>query len=199
MVIIGQIAPWKRQEDAVEAFSRLFREGRQAYLLIVGEAKFRQENEEYLISLKQKVKTLRLEDKVIFTGFREDVLEICCAADLLLLCSDHEPFGRVIIEAMSQGTPVVATRGGGVPEIIQDGVSGLMYEIGNVEELQDRIRDILDNETLRLALRRNGPERVKEKFSIAHTSQKIELIYDQLLAASNHEYLDRPRTGEMLE
>lgn len=199
MVIIGQIAPWKRQEDAVEAFSRLFREGRQAYLLIVGEAKFRQENEEYLISLKQKVKTLRLEDKVIFTGFREDVLEICCAADLLLLCSDHEPFGRVIIEAMSQGTPVVATRGGGVPEIIQDGVSGLMYEIGNVEELQDRIRDILDNETLRLALRRNGPERVKEKFSIAHTSRKIELIYDQLLAASNHEYLDRPRTGEMLE
>lgn len=91
MVIIGQIAPWKRQEDAVEAFSRLFREGRQAYLLIVGEAKFRQENEEYLISLKQKVKTLRLEDKVIFTGFREDVLEICCAADLLLLCSDMNP------------------------------------------------------------------------------------------------------------
>ncbi|WP_339321465.1 glycosyltransferase family 4 protein [Paenibacillus sp. FSL W8-0194] len=199
LAIIGQIAPWKRQEDAIEAFASLVREKPNAVLWIVGEAKFREENDRYLDTLKKKVKTLRLEDKVIFTGFREDVLEICCAADLLLLCSDHEPFGRVIIEAMSQGTPVVATRGGGVPEIIQDGVSGLMYEIGNVEELQHRIRDILDNETLRSALRRNGPKRVKEKFSIAHTSQKIELIYDQLLAASNHEYLDRPRTGEMLK
>ncbi|MGV7643106.1 glycosyltransferase, partial [Mycobacterium kansasii] len=81
-------------------------------------------------------------------------------ADLLLLCSDHEPFGRVIIEAMSQGTPVVGTRGGGVPEIIEHGMSGFMYEIGNTDELAQYIRQILDDKAVWSLLSQNGQERV---------------------------------------
>lgn len=196
LTIIGQIAPWKRQEDAIEAFANLVREDRNTILWIVGEAKFRQENERYLDKLKEKVKSLDLEDKVRFTGFREDVLEICCSADLLLLCSDHEPFGRVIIEAMSQGTPVVATRGGGVPEIIQHGVSGLMYKIGNVEELTHYIQQVLDDETVWYTLSHYGEEQAKERFSIIQTSQKVELIYQQLLSRPGIE-LEHQRAREM--
>lgn len=198
MAIIGQIAPWKRQEDAIEAFSRLFREGRHAYLWIVGEAKFRQENEDYLIRLKEKVRSLGLEHNVIFTGFREDVLEICCGADLLLLCSDREPFGRVVIEAMSQGTPVVGTRGGGVPEIIEHGKSGLMYEIGNIDELIQCIRLILDDPNFGEQLSRNGQERAKERFSITQTSCRIELIYQQLLTKSGPERIERQQAKEFI-
>jgi glycosyltransferase involved in cell wall biosynthesis len=198
LAIIGQITPWKRQEDAIEAFASLVREDRNAVLWIVGEAKFRQENERYLDKLQEKVKSLHLEDKVIFTGFREDVLEICCVADLLLLCSDNEPFGRVIIEAMSQGTPVVGTRGGGVPEIIQHGVSGFLYEIGNVEELTHYIRQVLDDEIVWSTLSQNGQEQAKERFSIAQTSQKIELIYQQLLARPGVELLEHQSAREMV-
>ncbi|AJS59962.1 glycosyltransferase family 4 protein [Paenibacillus sp. IHBB 10380] len=198
LVIIGQIAPWKRQEDAIEAFASLVREERNTVLWIVGEAKFRQENERYLDKLKEKVKSLNLEDKVMFTGFREDVLEICCAADLLLLCSDNEPFGRVIIEAMSQGTPVVGTRGGGVQEIIQHGVSGLMYEIGNIEKLTHCIRQVLDDEIVWSTLSHNGQEQAKDRFSIVQTSQKIELIYQQLLARPGGKLLEHQRAREMM-
>jgi glycosyltransferase involved in cell wall biosynthesis len=198
LAIIGQITPWKRQEDAIEAFASLVREERNAVLWIVGEAKFRQENERYLDKLQEKVKSLHLEDKVVFTGFREDVLEICCVADLLLLCSDNEPFGRVIIEAMSQGTPVVGTRGGGVPEIIQHGMSGFLYEIGNIEELTHCIRQVLDDEIVWSTLSHNGQEQAKERFSITQTSQKIELIYQQLLARPGVELLEHQSAREMV-
>ncbi|UNK18768.1 glycosyltransferase family 4 protein [Paenibacillus sp. N3/727] len=198
LAIIGQIAPWKRQEDAIEAFSRFAIEEPSAVLWIVGEAKFRQENERYLENLKARVRTLKLEDKVVFTGFREDVLEICCAADLLLLCSENEPFGRVIIEAMSQGMPVVGTHGGGVPEIIQNGESGLMYETGNIEKLTHCIRQVLKDKRVWLTLSHNGQERVRDHFSIKQTSQKIELIYQQLLSTPGLKLVEQQHARELV-
>lgn len=198
LTIIGQIAPWKRQEDAIEAFASLVREERDAVLWIVGEAKFRQENEQYLGRLHEKVRLMGLEDKVKFTGFREDVLEICCAADLLLLCSDHEPFGRVIIEAMSQGTPVIGTRGGGVPEIIEHGMSGFMYEIGNTEELTHYIRQVLDDQVVWSSLSYNGQERAKDMFSIKQTSHKVELIYRELLSRPGAVVMEHQRAKEIV-
>lgn len=181
LTIIGQIAPWKRQEDAIEALANLVQEEQNIVLWIVGEAKFRLENKRYLDSIQEKVASLGLEDHVVFTGYREDVLEICCGADLLLLCSDQEPFGRVIIEAMSQGTPVVGTRGGGVPEIIEHGVSGLMYEIGDAAELTQCIHQILTDEALRTSLSENGEIRARDQFSITQTARKVEDIYQLLL------------------
>lgn len=198
LAIIGQIAPWKRQEDAIEAFASLIHEERDAVLWIVGEAKFRHENERYLERLQGMVKDLGLEDKIIFTGFREDVLEICCAADLLLLCSDHEPFGRVIIEAMSQGTPVVGTRGGGVPEIIEHGMSGFMYEIGNIDELGHYIRQVLDHQVIWSLFSQNGQERAREMFSIKQTSHKVQQIYKELLARPGVEFIERQQAKEIV-
>lgn len=198
LVVIGQIAPWKRQADAVEAFARLAQERPNAVLWIVGEAKFRQENERYLQQLQERVRELRLEQQVIFTGFREDVLEICCGADLLLLCSDQEPFGRVLIEAMSQGTPVIGTRAGGVPEIIEHGHSGLLYEVGDVEELTACIRQALDEEQLWSRLSRHGQERAERMFSIMQTSHKVELIYQQLLTKPDVERVDHQPAKEIV-
>ncbi|MEX3618265.1 glycosyltransferase family 4 protein [Paenibacillus glucanolyticus] len=198
LAIIGQIAPWKRQEDAIEALANLVHEGRDVVLWIVGEAKFRQENEHYMIRLQEKVTSLRLEDNVIFTGFREDVLEICCAADLLLLCSDQEPFGRVMIEAMSQGTPVVGSRGGGVTEIIEHGMSGFMYEIGNTDELTHYVRQVLDDHFVWSSLSRNGLERVEERFSIVQTAQKVEQIYKELLRRPGIEIMERQQAKEIV-
>ena len=64
--------------------------------------------------------------KVIFTGFRQDIPEIMALLDILVLASEKEPFGRVLIEAMACGKPVVATNAGGVPEIAEDGKTGIL-------------------------------------------------------------------------
>ncbi|MCA0755686.1 glycosyltransferase family 4 protein [Paenibacillus sp. N4] len=179
-VIIGQIAPWKRQEDAIRAAAELIGKGDDFYLWIVGEAKFRKENEEYLAGLKRMVEQLNIGNRVVFTGFRDDVLEICCAADLLLLCSDNEPFGRVVIEAMSQGTPVIGTRAGGVPEIIQHNESGLLYPVADTGKLAELMRAVLSDEKLRRRLGGNGQTRVKEEFTIARTAEKVEKVYARI-------------------
>ncbi len=180
--IIGQITPWKRQEDAIEAVSRLWENGHDVYLWIVGEAKFRQENIEYEIALRNRAEELGIAHRVRFTGFRKDVMEICAASDLLFLCSDNEPFGRVIIEAMSQGIPVVGTRAGGVPEIIEDGESGFLYETGHVEQLVHLAGRLLADDLQRVRMGRNAADRVKTLFTIQRTAARVEEVYATLPA-----------------
>jgi glycosyltransferase involved in cell wall biosynthesis len=197
LVVVGQIAPWKRQEDALEAARLLQESGIDVRLWIVGAAKFREENEAYERRLRALANTGSLKGKVTFTGFREDVREICCAADALVLCSDNEPFGRVLIEAMSQGLPVVATRAGGVPEIVRHYECGLLYPVGDVIELARRCGVLLHNDTLRSALGKAAFERVNHLFSIGHTVEKLEPVYRGLLPAAPlkvalvHDYLNQ--------
>lgn len=181
LVIIGQIAPWKRQEDAIRAAHRLIQDGMDVYLWVVGEPKFREENESYRRSLGQLVESLQLVDRVRFTGFREDVLEICSAADLLLLCSDNEPFGRVLIEAMSQSLPIIATDAGGPREIIENDTSGLLYEVGDTERLAMHAAGLLSQPGRRLDMERNAFARVKGHFTIERTVEKIEAVYRQII------------------
>lgn len=182
VAIIGQITPWKRQEDALDAVKELQERGHDVYLWIVGEAKFRQENAEYEMFLRRKTEKLNLQSRVRFTGFRQDIMEICCAADLLFLCSDNEPFGRVIIEAMSQGTPVVATDAGGVPEIVVNGETGVLYQVGNAEQLANHAHRLLEDDLYRARMGKWAAERVRSHFTIEETARKVEAVYDRVLA-----------------
>ncbi|MEK8126936.1 glycosyltransferase family 4 protein [Paenibacillus filicis] len=181
LAIIGQIAPWKRQEDAIHALKHLRKSGHQAQLWIVGEAKFRQENKDYLDYLHKLVEEYELQPYVRFTGFREDVMEICCAADLLLLCSDQEPFGRVLIEAMSQSIPVVGTNAGGVPEIVVHDSCGLLYPVADVSTLTLHVNKLLQSPALRISMGRRAASRVREAFTIQDTARKVEALYEQII------------------
>ncbi|GGG76481.1 glycosyltransferase family 4 protein [Paenibacillus radicis (ex Gao et al. 2016)] len=180
LVIVGQITPWKRQEDAIQALHALLLDNRDLYLWIVGEPKFRSENEVYFERLKLLVSILHMEDRVRFTGFREDIDEICNAADMLLLCSENEPFGRVIIEAMAKGTPVVATDGGGVSDIIEPGISGLLYPATDTKALAASIGSVLDDRKLRTTLSVNGRKRIEAFFSIEGAAEKLEHVYEDI-------------------
>lgn len=180
VTIIGQIAPWKRQEDAIEALRLLLARGLDTQLWVVGEPKFREENIAYAERLKTMAAAADLAGRVVFTGFRSDIREICRAADLLVLCSDNEPFGRVLIEAMGEGIPVVGTRAGGVPEIVTEGASGLLYEVGDVGALADRIGELIAQPARRLAMGRAAYDRARRKFGIASTVAKVEALYREL-------------------
>jgi L-malate glycosyltransferase len=195
IAVIGQIAPWKRQEDAIRALRKLTERGSNAMLWIVGEPKFREENVQYDANLRQLVRELQLDGRVRFTGFRRDILEICAAADLLLLCSDNEPFGRVIIEAMSQSLPVVATDSGGVPEIVVHGKTGLLYRVGDIDGLVGNISELLEYPGLRQGMGYLGAERVREAFTIQGTARRVEEIYAKLAALnSGMEYHIQPNS-----
>jgi len=177
VVIIGQITPWKRQADALHAVGKLLKKGHDVYIWVVGEAKFREENSVYWESLRRQTVGMEMQDRVKFTGFRDDVLEICCAADLLFLCSDNEPFGRVIIEAMSQSVPVVATNAGGVPEIVEHEQSGLLYEVGDIDGLVRCSDYLLSHDSVRKKMGSNAAEHVKAHFAIQSAVAKIQDVY----------------------
>ncbi|MFF2481811.1 glycosyltransferase family 4 protein [Paenibacillus sp. NPDC058071] len=177
--IVGQIARWKRQEDAILAAAVLIEQGHDIYLWVVGEPKFRSENGRYWEELKAMAAERNLEGRIRFTGFHDQVDDICCAADSLLLCSENEPFGRVIIEAMAQGTPVIATDGGGVPDIIEHGITGLLYETGNIDELVYYACELLEDPLFRRTLGERGKERVRTAFSIEQAASKVEAVYEE--------------------
>ncbi|WEK54941.1 MAG: glycosyltransferase [Candidatus Cohnella colombiensis] len=188
-LIIGQIAPWKRQEDAIHATHLLVQQGHDAYLCVVGEPKFGAACNEYRDKLYSLVKKWELEDRVRFLGHRNDVMEICCAADLLFLCSDQEPFGRVIIEAMSQSLPVIATRAGGVPEIITHVDDGMLYEVGDTNQLRELAAMLYEDHILMQSIGERAERRVHEAFSIQHTVSRVEQVYRTIM---NQQALEVP-------
>lgn len=148
---VGQICARKGLRELLESFRRIYAAAPQMHLAIVGKAVFRHE-EEYRDSLMNYVRAAGIEDRVHFTGERDDVSAAMQASDLLVLNSHEEPFGLVLVEAMSSGTPVVATRVGGIPEIVRDGENGWLVERGDCAALGARLLALSkDRRSLELA------------------------------------------------
>ncbi len=142
-IIVGRLSEGKRQEDAVRAMSELSRMGVDAELLIIGRS-----NPGYREKLERLVGEYKLEDRVSIIGSVVDRLPYVQSADVVLMCSRCEAFGRVTVEGMAAGKPVVAARSGANPELIREGVNGLMYKVGDITELAERIRYLDENPAL---------------------------------------------------
>lgn len=128
---IAQITPWKGQDTAIRALAEVRRAHPRARLVMVGDIKFaaratRFDNHAYLAGLRQLIAELGLEDAVSFAGQRPNIPAIMRAVDILLLPSWEEPFGRVVVEGMAAGRPVIATSVGGPAQTITDGLDGLL-------------------------------------------------------------------------
>jgi glycosyltransferase involved in cell wall biosynthesis len=141
---VGQICARKGLRELIVAFRRIHAVAPEIHLAIVGRAVFPHE-EQYLESLVAAVDAAGLEHCVHFTGEIGDVSVVMRSADLLVLNSHEEPFGLVLIEAMSSGTPVLAARVGGVPEIITDGESGWLVEKGDTDGLGRKLLELSQN------------------------------------------------------
>jgi glycosyltransferase involved in cell wall biosynthesis len=148
--VVGQITPWKGQETAIRAMARVIESHPDSRLLVVGDAKFvgeatRYDNRAYLRRLHGLVEELELEGAVRFLGERRDVPDVLAALDLLLMPSWEEPFGRIAVEAMAIGTPVIATAVGGPPEFIDDPRTGRLLPPWSVEKWAGEIVTLLDD------------------------------------------------------
>jgi glycosyltransferase involved in cell wall biosynthesis len=138
--IIGSLQASKGQDEAIAALAELVRRGVDAELLIVGTGDNRFRN-----SLVQQVKHLSLEERVIFHGYAQNPLPLIHATDVILMCSHFEAFGRVTVEAMLAGKPVIGTSSGGTRELIENGKTGLLYQPGNHNELAYKIQYLYEN------------------------------------------------------
>jgi glycosyltransferase involved in cell wall biosynthesis len=133
---------------AIRILADLVERGVDALLLIVGTVTFtsratRFDNPAYERQLHELARELDVTERVRFMGQREDVNEVLAASDLLLMASHGEPFGRVVVEAMAMGVPVVAERDGGPTEIIRHEVEGLLVDGRNPREWGDAIAHLL--------------------------------------------------------
>ncbi len=138
--LFGRLAEWKGQHVAIAAVAAI----PDVHLLLVGDALFGEQA--YATRLRRQVAALGLKDRVHFLGFRPDIPRLMQFSRIVLHTSiAPEPFGRVIVEGMLASRPVVATRAGGVEEILEDGVTGLMVEPGDPQALEQALRGLLDD------------------------------------------------------
>ncbi len=172
--IVSKLWDGKGHEVLIEAFRELKREIKNLRLVIVGEG--------YLLNkLRGLVNEYRLSDSVLFTGFQMEVSEIIATFDVAVLPSFFEGMGRVLLEAMAMEKPVVASRVGGIPDLVEHGINGLLVRPGNVQELAGALKKILNDEGLARKMGIRGRKRIKEKFDADVMAKSIEKVYQGLL------------------
>ena len=180
--IVGNLMESKGQHIAIQALPTLLQEFEGLRCLIVGRPPGNVEDQRFHEYLTDLVRTNDLEQVVTFTGYRSDVARIMGALDVVVHAAiKPEAFGRVILEAMAMGKPVIATNLGGPREIIEDDVSGFLVPAGDPAALADALRPLLRDPARRTAVGMHARRRATERFSAAALTKKVEGIYNSLL------------------
>ncbi len=172
--MVGHIRPAKGYEYFIRAARIVANSQPDCYFLAVGEGKGR-----LFEDLKTLVRQLDLENRVIFTGLRDDVAEILRQLDVFLLSSTTEGLSIATIEAMGLGKPVVVTDSGGPREIVEDAVTGFLVPPANPHALAEKVVRLLEDKDLARNLGRRARAHVRAKFSLAQCLDRyIKLYHD---------------------
>lgn len=172
VAMIGRLEEVKGPEYFIKAAKIVLEKYTPVKFLLVGEGSLRER-------LKAQARSLKIEDRVIFCGWRDDVREILPIIDILVLPSLNEAVGRILLEAGCLGVPSVASRTGGVPEIILDGSTGILVRRGDALELAEGIVFLLRNPKKRMEIGLAAKEFIKSKFSAGNMIKQIEELYSQ--------------------
>lgn len=171
----------KGQHLLIEALRLLHSEGIEFQALIVGHVMDR----DYREALQAKIDGYDLEKSVRFLEFIENPMRFMPCFDVIVLPTFEETFGLVLAEAMHMGVAVIGSRAGGVPEIIEQGVTGLMFEPGNHQDLAAALRRLQSDRELRGRLAGQGRSLAREKYSDESHMQRLENYFERLLDASH--------------
>lgn len=179
LVLVGRKAPSKGQEDAIRAVGLLRERARDVRLTLVGHS-----SPDYAPWLARLVREVRVDDVVDFVDFTEDRYRYFQQAHVALMCSRAEAFGRVTVEAMKLGLPVIGANRGGTRELIRDEGTGLLYSHGDPSELAERIDRLYQDRALRERLGHNAQEWARATFSVArHTADVMDVLAEVTAAA----------------
>lgn len=179
--IIGRITPLKGHLYFLKAMAKVARVVPQLRIWIVGDAPA--SKDAYKEELRVMVKRLGLGHCTSFLGTQKDVNAVLSNLNLLVFASvTPEAFGRVILEAQASGVPVVATRVGGVVDIIEDGVNGLLVPPADPESMAGAIIKIIANPQIATALAENAYKKIKEKFAVELMVKNTFAVYSEALS-----------------
>ncbi len=171
---IGKISREKGVDLLIDILPEVLKRVPKAKFMVAG--KVRREKDEDLLQRLEK-----FGNHVVLTGWLEDLPLFYSSIDVLLFPTRKESFGRVVAEALSCETPVVATKTGGVTEILEDGVTGYLVEEGKREDMVRKISHILLNPNLAKKMGKEGRKSVNLRFALSQQIGKVEAIYNALL------------------
>ncbi len=175
---VGMLAASKNQMEALEAVNLLVNEW--------GETRFHLsfagiEEPDYTKRLHAYVDEHQLADYVSFLGERSDINRLLTKMDVGLMLSTNEAFGRVTVEYMMQGLAVIASDSGANQEIVEDGISGKVYRLGNPQDLAQQIKQLIENRQEMLQIAANGRERALNLFTSSKNTQQVYEAYQSLI------------------
>jgi len=188
--IVGVIAAWKGQSVFVAAAAKVLEKCPDAHFIVVGGQIYDTSSDTNILrDLKETVAILGVEKNVHFLEFQKNITEVINGLDYSVHASlKPEPFGRVIVESMLCGTPVIAARAGGVLEIVVENQNALLHEPGNTIDLAEQMLKLLNMESSQIEiLRKNAIEHCRAKFSIAGRYKELKSeLEDKLPPSQNH-------------
>ena len=165
----SRLSPWKGQHVLIEALGRCPED---VTAVFVGDALFGEQD--YVQQLHQRVAELGLEERVRFLGFRSDIVQLMSACDLVAHTSiAPEPFGRVIVEAMLCGRPVVAAEAGGAIELVEPGITGFLVPPGEPILLAEVISSCRNQPEYTAAIARQAQTKASDRFNLKTINQQI--------------------------
>jgi glycosyltransferase involved in cell wall biosynthesis len=165
----SRLAPWKGQHILIDALAKCPPE---VTVILVGDALFGEQD--YVKQLHQQVTDLGLENRVKFLGFRSDIPQLMAACGLVAHTSTSpEPFGRVIVEAMLCGKPIVAAKAGGVMELVEHGLNGFLVTPAESQELAQVIITCLQETEITATIANNARTTASRRFDVATINQQI--------------------------
>ncbi|KIO65615.1 hypothetical protein B4065_0540 [Caldibacillus thermoamylovorans] len=173
IIHVSNFRPVKRVKDVIESFQKIT-EMIPAKLLLVGDGP-------EMGKISQMVDERHLTKQVLFLGKQENLEELYAISDLLLLLSEKESFGLVALEAMACGVPCVGTNTGGIPEVIENGRTGYICEVGDIDMISSMSLKILQDDELHWQFSKAGIKRARTQFSSGKILNQYEDIYYQLM------------------
>ncbi|MBD2251697.1 glycosyltransferase [Nostoc parmelioides] len=165
----SRLSPWKGQHILIDALAQC---PPQVTAILVGDALFGEQD--YVKELHQQITRLGLENRVKFLGFRADIPQLMAACNLVAHTSTApEPFGRVIVEAMLCGKPVVAAKAGGAMELVEHGVNGFLTTPGESQELANIINICIEDTQKTATIASNAQAIASQRFDVVTINQQI--------------------------
>jgi len=177
--IIASLEERKGHRYLFEAAAMLKRRGHKIKYLVAGEGPARRQ-------LEERVKALHLGDEIRFCGFVSDAPDFLSQIDIFILPSLYEGLGVAVLEAMAAGKPVIASRVGGLPELIADGETGMLVAPKNTEGLAQAVARLAGEKSLAREMGRRGAERARASFSLDQMAAKNEAYYCDLIGEPAH-------------
>jgi N-acetyl-alpha-D-glucosaminyl L-malate synthase BshA len=177
LIHLSNFRPVKRVQDVIQVFARVAA-AMPARLMLIGDGPDRSAAEYLALQLK-------VQDRIHFIGKQDNVNELLPLADLMVMPSEMESFGLAALEAMACSVPSIATRVGGVPELIEDGSNGLLFDVGDIDAMSEAAIALLRDDSRLTAMSTTARKTAQDSFCASRIIPLYESYYDRVIARTS--------------